>query len=170
MTNEEWATSKSAQDMLADLHREQPAFLATQISQLHKYFIACSWKHKHLIPQKHLRNGLRGAEDWIDGKIDDDELNRLNWFAEADCFAIDYAKSADELDEIRNLISEIEELAGLSFDEARDMLLKAAYFADISMIYPKLRPVPWIKSLFTSQLLCPDLLRKYIFPSFDDSA
>ena len=169
MNKEEWATCTSAQHMLAELHREQPAFLATQIPQLHKFFIACSWKHKHLIPQRHLRNGLHGAENWIDGKIDDEELNRLNWYAEAECFAIDYAKSPEEMDQVRTLIEGISELSDMPFDEARKVLLKAAYFAEISMIYPWMCSLPWIESLFTSQFLCPDLLRGYILPNFDNS-
>ena len=168
MNKEEWATSKSAQYMLAEIHREHPTFLATQIPQLHKFFIACSWKHKHLIPQNHLRNGLRGAEDWIDGKIDDDELYRLNWYAEAECFIIDYAKTSQELDELRIFIQEIDELALLPFEEARNLLRKAAYFAEGAMIYSKMRRLPWWDRLFTSQFLCPKLLRKHIIPNFDN--
>ncbi|MCA8902166.1 MAG: hypothetical protein KDA53_13060 [Hyphomonas sp.] len=169
MTKEEWANADCAQSMLDNLYREQPAFLATQVPQLHKYFLACCWKHQHLIPQKRLRDGLRGAEDWVAGTIDDEELYRLNRHAESEAFAIDYAEAPDEIGALRSLIGGIPELSDMPFDEARHLLGKAAYFAETSMVYPTMRSLPRINSLFTSQFLCPDLLREFVVPAFDVS-
>ncbi len=165
MTNEEWTSSSNAPKMLSRLHQEQPRFLRTQIRQLHKFLVACCWKHQHLIPQDGLRNGLRGAEKYIAGEIGNAELDRLNYYAEADAFAIDYAKSPEEISELKSLIDGIEELRDLSFDQARALLLKAAYFAEGSMTYPRFDSLPWIDSLFESEFLCPDLLREYLSPN-----
>lgn len=164
MTKEEWCSSDCARDMLARLHKEQPRFLRSQIRQLHEFLIACCWKHQNLIPQEGLRNGLRGAERWIAGEIDDDELNRLNYYAEADAFMIDYAKSAEEISVVKSLVDDIEELRELPFEKARKKVLEAAYFAEGSMIYPMFSSLPWVDSLFNSQFLCPDLLREYVKP------
>ena len=166
MTEEEWATSGSAQDMLQSLRETHPEFLATQVSQLHKFLIACSWKHQHLIPQKGLRDGLRAADSWVAGKIGDEKLYRVNWYAEAEAFGIDYAETPDELAELESLIAGIDELRALPFADARERLLAAAYFAEGAMVYPKLRRLPWSHRLFTSPFLCPALLREYVRPTF----
>ncbi|WP_298471092.1 hypothetical protein [uncultured Erythrobacter sp.] len=164
MTQEEWANSNDAEAMLEALYSEEPKFFEQQVSQLHRFLIACCWKHAHLIPQQGLRDGLRGAERWIVGEIDDEELNRLNWYAEADAFFLDYAKAPAELDQIRKMITAIGELDDLSFDDARALLLEAAYFAEGSMIYPQIRPAPWFERVFTSKFLCAKLLREHVKP------
>ncbi len=152
--------------MLTALHIQNPNYFKTLIPVLHRYFLDCCWRIQHLIPQERLRKGILGAEKWIDGKIDDEELNRLNWFAEAECFAIDYAKTPEDFEEIQKLIDGIEELQDIGFEEAKELLKKAAYFAEISMVYPKINHAPFVKSLCTSQFLCPDLLREFIKPDF----
>lgn len=166
MTEEEWNSSGCAREMLAGLNDEQPHFLVSQLRPLHKFLMACCWKHKNLIPQEGLRNGLKGAERWIAGEIDDDELNRLNYYAEADAFMIDYAESADDVSLIKSLVEGIEELRELPFERARKQLLEAAYFAEGSMIYPMISSVPWVDRLFNSQFLCANLLRENIKPDF----
>ena len=166
MTEEEWNTSSSADEMLSDLRRTQPDFLTTQVPQLHRFLIACCWKYQNLIPQPGLRKGLQAAERWIAGDIDDAELAKMNWYAEADAFAIDYATSPNELAEVESLIAAVDELRSLSFDEARKILLAAAYFAEGAMIYPTFQSLPWVRGLFTSQFLCPKLLRAHVKPSF----
>lgn len=166
MTEEEWIKSGSAQDMLQSLRETNPDFLATQVSQLHKFLIACCWKHQHLIPQKGLQDGLRAAESWMAGKIDDEELHRADWYAEAEAFGIDYAETPDELAELESLIAGIDELRALPLADARERLRAAAYFAEGAMIYPKLWNLPWSPELFTSPFLCPALLREYVRPTF----
>ncbi len=166
MTKEEWAISDNAQHMLKSLHREQPNFLITQIPQLHKFLIDCCWKNKHLIPQHHLRNGLRGAEKWLAGKITDAKLYDLNWHAEAEAFAIDYAKTDEEIRKLKELISGIPELNDMPYSQARELIKKAAYFAEGTMIYSKFRKLPWINYLLSSPFLCPDILRTFLEPEF----
>lgn len=168
MTFEEWESSSNAPEMLAALYAEQPRFLRKQVPQIHRFLIACCWKHQNLIPQDGLRDGLRGAESWIAGNISKAELNRLNWHAEADAFGIDYAKSPEEISEIKSMIEGIDELRQLPFETARQILLDAAYFAEGAMIYPLFDRLPWVDRLLTSQFLCADLLRTHIAPSFDE--
>lgn len=150
--------------MLAKLHAAQPRFLKSQILNIHQFLIACCWKHLNLIPQEGLRNGLRGAERWLAGEIDDDELSRLNWYAEADAFLLDYSTEPEDIVQIKSLIDSIDEVRDLPFDEARSRLLYAAYFAEGAMIYPLIKPSPWWDRMFTSELLCPQLLREHIKP------
>lgn len=153
--------------MLEALRTQNSEYFQTLTSILHRYFIACSWKIKHLIPQKGLRNGLRGTEKWADGLITDEELYDLDWHAEADCFAFDYADTEEDIEEIRSLISKIDELKAMNFDDASALLKDAAYFAEGTLIYPKMKRRPYFKRMFTSQFLCPDLLRHFIEAPFD---
>lgn len=155
--------------MLSKLHTEQPRFLRTQVRRVHGFLVACCWKHQHLIPQEGLRNGLRGAEGWLASKISDAELNRLNYYAEADAFNIDYAESPEEISALKSLIEGISELRELPFETARKKLLDAAYFAEGSMIYPLFESLPWVDPLLTSQFLCADLLRAFVTPTLDGS-
>lgn len=166
MTFEEWQSSDDAPHMLKTLYQEQTDFFHTQVPQLHRYVLACCWKHQYLIPQPAIREGLEAAESWIRGEVTDDELDSLNWNVEAQAFHLDYAKDQDELDDIRGLVASIDELAELKFEEARILLRDAAYFADGAMVYPICRPLPWRKGLFKSSLLCPELLREHLKPTF----
>lgn len=167
MTNEEWLNSGSAPDMLKTLYAEQPQYFRMSALQLHRFLIACCWKHSHLIPQEGIRDGLRGAERWIAGEISDDELNRLNWDAEGDAFHLDYAKDPDDLAGIEAMVADIPQLDGMPFAEAHALLTRAAYFAELSMIYSTMSR-PWIESLFASEFVCPDLLREHLAPEFAD--
>ncbi len=182
MTNEEWTTCDSATEMLVALYVEQPKYFQKSVRDLHEFLIACCWKHQHFIPQEGLREGLRGAKDWIAGKINNEELNRLNWFAEADAFFLDYCDEPDDVEKIKVMIGGISELEAMTFDEARGLLKRAAYFAESSMIYPilrmgtaqkrpertKVRPERWHNGLFQSEFLCPDLLRAHLVPDLAD--
>lgn len=153
--------------MLSQLWERHPEFFRSQTKQLYRFLIDCCWKHKDLIPQQGLRDGLKGTERYLAGEIGDEELGRLNWHAEAQAFHIEYAKDPDELASVERLIASIPRVSAMPFDAARELLLEAAYFAEGAMIYPDIRPRPWIERLFTSQFLCPDLLRQHINPPFD---
>ncbi len=166
MRKEDWANSQNAQEMLRALNVEQPDYLQSQIAQLHKYLIACSWKHKHLIPQLNLRNGLKGAEKWLAGDLSNEVLNNLNWYAEAEAFKLDYAKTPEEIIELREMFAGVSELDDMTFSRARQLMNDAAYFAEGSMMYSTIDKLPWVGSLFTSQFLCPDLLRSHLEPNF----
>lgn len=167
MTNEEWAVCNNAYDMLEAIHIKDPTYFKSLVTQLHRYLIACSWKHKHLIPQSYLRIGLLGAEKWLDGDITDKDLSDLNWYAEAEAFMLDYAKTPEDFAEIQEMIDGIEELKDMTFDEARKKLKAAAYFAEAAMIFSRLRGSPFHKKRFKSEFNCPNLLRQHIAPNFD---
>ncbi|MEO1731126.1 MAG: hypothetical protein AAFR64_10340, partial [Pseudomonadota bacterium] len=62
MTNEEWDRSADAHAMLRAWFEAWPEPTDAQITALHQFAIACCWKHKHLIPQDALREGLLAAE------------------------------------------------------------------------------------------------------------
>jgi hypothetical protein len=164
MTKEDWLNSQSAGDMLARLHAAQPRFLEKHVRDTHRFLIACCRKHKNLIPQEGLRNGSRGAERWLAGEISDEELHRLNWYAEAEAFLLDYGNEPEDIDQIKALIDSIDEVRDLPFEKARSRLLDAAYFAEGAMIYPLIKPLPWWDRMFTSEFLCPQLLREHIKP------
>lgn len=164
MTEDAWLNSHSASDMLARLHAAQPRFLKSQVREIHRFLIACCWKHQNLIPQDGLRNGLKGAERWLAGEIGDDELHRLNWHAEAEAFLLDYGKGPEDSDRIKALIEGIDEVREMPFEQARSRLLSAAYFAEGAMIYPLVIPLPWWDRMLTSEFLCPQLLREHIKP------
>lgn len=165
MTYEEWAASNSAPTMLAALYHQDAEQFEDLKPQLHRYFLACARKIEHLTPQKALREGVRGAEKWCEGLISDEELYRLDWEAEAEAFAIDYAKTAEELGKLKAMIHEIVELEGVDFSEARNVVKAAAYFVDGSMMY-SLMNKSFIKSTCTSQFLCANLLREHVQPDF----
>ena len=167
MTEEEWNRSEEAASMLLALHERQPVYFADNLVQIHRFLIACCWKNAHLIPQKGLQEGLKGAEKWIAGEIDDDELNRLNWYAEGEAFTIDYAAEPYEIDEINGMISQIPQLDGMCFEEAKALLERAAHFAEITMVFQGMQPQPraWLSIISrNAEFLCADLLREHLKP------
>jgi len=168
MKNEEWANSTCAPDMLKALYLNDPTYFEKLVPTLHRYFIACCWKIKHFIPQKHLREGLRGAEKLIDGEITDDEFSKLEWHAEGEAFAIDYAKTPEDINEIKALVESIDELQDMPFEQAKKLLCCAAYFVNTTMVYPGINTAPFVKSLCTSEFLCPDFLRQFLQPPLDE--
>jgi len=166
MTNGDWAKSTSAPIMLAGLYLQDPIHFTTLVPELHRYFLACCWKMKHLIPQKGLRDGLRGAEKWIDGEITEEEFRNLEWIAEAEAFAFENVESPEEIEKLKALIATVDMLKDVDYDIAHQILMEAAYFTDSAMVYPTLNTVPYDEFLCTSRFLCPELLRKHIQPHF----
>ena len=164
MNRKNWFASQAAPKLLLQLWEEHPEFFRSQTKQLHRFLIDCCWKHKDLIPQKGLRDGLKGAEQYLAGEIGVEELGRLNWHAEAEAFHIDYAETSEELADIKRLIASIPRVRAMPFEAAREILLRAAYFAEGAMIYPDIRHAPWNDSLFKSEFLCADVLRHRINP------
>lgn len=169
MTNEEWCRSTDTSAMLHAWFKGRSVLPKAEITTLHRFAIGCCWKHKHLIPQEALREGLRAGEQWIDGRISEKELNRRNYYAEGEAFFLDYCKKPEDINRIEALIDGIEELAGQPFEKARKRLMKAAYFAESAMILSTLSPKPraQISTLLESDFLCPDLLREHLRPDFD---
>lgn len=73
-------------------------------------------------------------------------------------------KEPEDIDQIKALIGGIEEVRDMPFEQARSRLLDAAYFAEGAMIYPLIKPLAWWDRMFTSEFLCPQLLREHIKP------
>lgn len=167
MTNEEWAISNDAFEMLKALYDLDPSLFNKTGNALHRYLIACCRKMNHIIPQEGLQEGLTGTIDWIEGRITDKEFWDLEWHAEAEAFRLDYAKTPDQFDEIREMIAGIEELQSMPFEAARKKLMDAAYFTDRVMVHPTTKSSPYISRFFASEFQCPDLLREYIKPDFE---
>jgi len=103
----------------------------------------------------------------MNGLITDKELCNYDYDAKSEAFFLDYAKTPEELEKLGTLIKGIEELSDLTFEESQELLRKAAYFTEGSMIYPMINSSPFVEGLCTSQFLCPDLLREYVKPDFD---
>ena len=170
MTNEDWKTSTSAPIMLAGLYLQNPKQFENFVPILHRYFLACCRKIEHLTPQKNLRDGVRGAEKWINGEITDEEFRRLEWYAEAEAFAFEGPNTVEEKKELQNLIESVEFFKGTSHKTALYVMKKAAYFVDTAMVYPLINKAPYVESLCTSRFLCADLLREYLHPQFIENS
>lgn len=169
MTNADWAESTSAPIMLAGLYLQDPIHFKILVPELHRYFLACCWKIKHLIPQKGLRDGLRGAEKWIDGEITKKEFWYLERVAEGEAFAFENVESSEEIEKLIELIASVKMLKDVAYDIAHQILMEAAYFTNSAMVYPTLNTTPYDEFLCTSRFLCPELLRKHINPDFRGS-
>ena len=170
MTLDDWQHSDDAASVLLELHDRQPEFFTENLSHIHRFLIACCWKNARLTPQNGLREGLTGAESWLKGGIDDDELYRLNWHAEGDVFRLDYAAEPDEIDEIKAMISGIPGLDEMPFDEARELLTRAAHFAEVTIVFQSMRPKPraWLSIISEyAEFLCADILRDHVKPKLD---
>ncbi|MBX7527927.1 hypothetical protein [Qipengyuania vesicularis] len=166
LSRRDWETSNDPRKLVALLHAEQPKFFRKQIKELHRFLIACCWQNEHLIPQAALREGLKGAERYINGEISTRELNDLDWYAEAAVFAIEYARTDEQIVQLKSLISGVDAVRELPFEEAKAVMLDAAYFAEGSIIFPRISGAPWVERLFTSQFLSADLLREFVHPVF----
>jgi hypothetical protein len=130
--------STPTQDGLIDLAR---AF--------HRYYLASCrgiWK---LLPQEESRRGVELAEQFLAGEVSGEELRKYNWHVEGAAFCIDYNTDPEAIDrwvaevraipeaELRVMLHPPETALEI---EPRELLLRAAYFADYAMIYPSLRP------------------------------
>jgi hypothetical protein len=147
---------------------------AALVPQLHRYFVACCRRIWRLLPQEDSRRGIEVAEQYLAGTVTGEELSEVNWYVEGAAFNIDY--NCDPAS-IQRWVEEIEalppeEMAAMLNPpgvvpgiDARDLLLRAAYFADYAMIYPRLtskRDVPSNYVLFLSV----ELLRKHFANPF----
>ena len=131
--------SALAQDETADLVRV-----------LHRFYLASCrgiWK---LLPQEASRRGVELAERFIVGRASAEELNEFNYHVEGAAFCIDYNSDPEAVDrwvaEVRaipeaELRSMLHPPSVATEIEPRELLKRAAYFADYAMIYPSLTPL-----------------------------
>ncbi len=116
---------------------------------LHRFYLACCrgiWK---LLPQEASRRGVELAEQFLAGAATAEEVRKYNWDVEGAAFCINYNSAPEE---IARWVAEVPalptaELRGMLHPpeaadeiEPRELLQRAAYFADFAMIYPSLRP------------------------------
>ena len=93
-----------------------------------------------------MQDGLDGARRFIAGEIDREELMKVDYDSEGECFRIDYAdKINGGLDWLQQFIAGISELDGVAFENARARVKHAAYFASFSSIYPLMINYSWDK-------------------------
>jgi hypothetical protein len=137
---------------------------------LHQFYLACCrgvWK---LLPQEPSRRGVEMAEQWLTGAVSDEELSKYNWYTEGAAFCIDYNSSPDDTArwvaevralpaaELRSMLHPPETADAV---EPRELLKRAAYFADYAMIYPSLRPLGPPPGSYRS-FLSAELLRLHV--------
>jgi hypothetical protein len=170
MTEEEWQCSDDAGAMLDYLWQQQGVLphwtelrFGGEVRQddaseessaeidrtLHRFYLASCrgiWK---LMPQRESRRGVEMAEQWLAGKVSAEELSDYNYYVEGAAFCIDYNTAPED---IAGWVGEIRALSGPELTsmlhppkiadeiELRELLKRAAYFADYAMIYPSLSP------------------------------
>jgi hypothetical protein len=154
MTHEEWWRSTDVPAMLEALWDAHGGEEAALVPQLHRYFVACCRRIWRLLPQQGSRRGIEVAERYLAGAATDEELSAVNWDAEGAAFNIDYNCDPEAIErwvaEVRAIppqeMAALLDPPGVGRDlEPRQLLKRAAYFADYAMIYPHLtpkRPVP----------------------------
>ncbi len=137
---------------------------------LHRfYLISCRgiWK---LLPQEESRRGVEMSELWLSGTITDQELSKYNWHVEGAAFRIDYNAVPEDIErwvaEVRalpeaDLQSMLHRSETTDAVEARELLKRAAYFADYAMIYPTLSPKGPPPTSYR-RFLAATVLRQYV--------
>lgn len=90
MTEAEWLNSNDAYCMLKALWQIPQHDLSKLQRQLHRYYLACGRAIWRLLPQEDSRLGIEVGEQYLAGKVNDKELNRVNWYVEGAAFTIDY--------------------------------------------------------------------------------
>lgn len=164
MTEEEWNNSTSAKEMLIFLREERPDFFKEQERQLHRFLIACCWKNEDLLATDGLKEAVRNAERYLEGAVERQDLDRLDYEAEAEVFGIEYAESLERIGEVQALIEGIDRLDGVPFEAARKVLVEAAYFAEQTLIYPDIHRQSWVRKVFNEKFISADILREHVRP------
>jgi hypothetical protein len=119
---------------------------------LHRFYLASCRGIWPLLPQEASRRGVELAEQFLAGEATAEQVSEYNWHTEGAAFRIDYAAAPGDAEAIARWVAEVE---GMPADELRamlhpparadeveprELLLRAAYFADYAMVYPSLRP------------------------------
>src|SRR5262249_7644221 len=170
MTEAEWHHSEDAGAMIDFLWQQQgvsphwtdlrfggdvrgndapPGATADLDRALHRFYLASCrgiWK---LLPQEESRRGVEMAEQWLAGTVSDEDLSKYNWHVEGAAFCIDYNTAPADIErwvaEVRALpVAELRSLLhppeAVDEVDPRELLKRAAYFADYAMIDPSLSP------------------------------
>jgi hypothetical protein len=145
MTHAEWLCCTDVPAMLEVLWEAHSGDEATLVPHLHRYLVACCRRIQRLLPQEDSRRGIEVAERYLSGLVTDAELGDLSWYVEAAAFNIDYNGDPESIQQWVDEVGTIsaEELTamlnppGVALDiDARELLKRAAYFAEYAIFYP----------------------------------
>jgi hypothetical protein len=116
---------------------------------IHRFYLASCRGIWPLLPQEASRRGVELSEQFLAGEATAEELSKYNWHTEGAAFCIDYNTAPEDIarwvaavrtlpeGELRAMLHPPETADQV---ELRELLKRAAYFADYAMIYPSLRP------------------------------
>jgi hypothetical protein len=186
MNEADWQICDSAAAMLDALWSpREPAFerfvsstsakehsrLEAELSRaLHRYYLASCRAIWSLLPQQESRRGIELAEQLLSGVVSEADVQAYNPYVEGAAFCIDYNTKPDAIDE---WVAEVRAIPEAEWQftlhppesvrevEPRELLVRAAYFADYAMMYPWLRPEGPPPESYRLFLSAP-LLREYV--------
>ncbi len=173
MTYEEWLLCTDVPAMLAVLWEAHVDEDATFARRMHCYLLACCRRIWRLLPQEDSRRGIEVAERYLMGAATVEELQAVKWYVEGAAFNIDYNVNPESIQRwvedvqslpARGLAAMLSPPGDIVGVDARELLLKAAYFADLASNYPFSRVSSWAWTKY-SLFLYADLFRKqFAFP------
>lgn len=149
MTKKELYRLNGVPKLLRELRMNWCGSEAELERNLHRYYLACCRAIWELLPQKASRRGIEVAERYVNGLATDAELSEVDRDVEGAAFNIDYNCDPNAIErwveevraiprhELGTMIHPIEAVANVS---PRELLKRAAYFADFAVIYPLLTP------------------------------
>ncbi|WZO98300.1 hypothetical protein EP7_005360 [Isosphaeraceae bacterium EP7] len=149
MTEEQWLRSDDVSLMLKWFRQKWSGEEADLDRILQRYCLACCRRIWRLLPQEASRAGVEVAERFVDGLATRAELGQAEWLAEGAAFKIDQALEPELIALWCNEVSRIppDDLGAMIHsprpedDLSPHRLLKhAAYFADMAMCYPGIKP------------------------------
>ena len=150
MRKNKWLHSDDVTAMIAALwvaHRGNEDML---VRQLHRYYLSSCRRIWRLLPHPGSKKGVEAGENYLLGLATDIQLTHANVFAESAAFTFDYGLHKEVTD---RWVAEVEQIpiseltgmlhpSGISpVPSAKELLLRAAYFVDFAMLYPRLRPL-----------------------------
>jgi hypothetical protein len=143
--------------------------------RLHRYYLASCRAIWKLLPQEESRRGVEVAERYLMGKATDQEFRKAEYEAEGAAFNIDYNVDPDAIERWVEQVRVIpkQELQLLLHPptlviELRELLKRAAYFADFAIVYPSLSPKGPPSENYYMFLSAP-LLREFVGNPFRGS-
>jgi hypothetical protein len=137
---------------------------------LHRYYLTCCRRILLLLPEQGSRDGVEMGEQFLNGAVSAEALSKFNWHTEAAAFGFDYNTHPEYTDplvaevralskgELRSMLHPPEIADEI---EPRELLTRAAYFADYAMTYSSCQrrgPPPDSYCIF----LCSDALREHV--------
>jgi hypothetical protein len=133
--------------LIAELRQTWQGSEAELERQLHRYYLACCRAIWRLLPQEDSRRGIEVAERYVDGLATGKELSEVDYFVEGAAFNIDYNCDPEE---VKQMVDEVEAIPREELQQflhppqtiilSRELLKRAAYFADFAVVYPNLTP------------------------------